>query len=431
MTISDGNKTMRLYLCCITSILLISLLFGSSVMGTGSTANTTSGSVNVTQGLEFISSGHLKEISALTSNKSLSDTISLLSAAKKDFEKAKTTFESIKTEDAAEKQEIQELILLPEYYIPKMDFIFGNNLGISYITDGLIAIQKGDYAAAKKNYTVSQSLFLELEKNRAEMEKKAIKNNQSVWDTVIPNHEKLTYIKTDLAASDKDWLNFSQAMSYLCDALIAQKSGDKTKAEKSLKSSVTLLKVLKDSPIVGMQASEWYGFLTNQSTKIDLNRLQLSQVNNNNLVFPIQMELLENVNTQIVTQLGGDDANLDDVQYQGSSPSTVNFIPASSMSSTANTYLSWSDNAVQAITPNLVTGIQYVVVVNRYTSSGVNQNSNPIQTQISSIQPVQTINRQTFLISGTLPVQTINPQFVSLPLSRILNSTNLVPLKFI
>jgi hypothetical protein len=55
-----------------------------------------------------------------------------------------------------------------------------------------------------------------------------------------------------------------------------------------------------------------------------------------------------------------------------SGQSTVSFVPqvTGGTTLTATTYLSWSDTAIQCITPSVVTGIQYVVVVNRYTSSG-------------------------------------------------------------
>jgi len=56
-----------------------------------------------------------------------------------------------------------------------------------------------------------------------------------------------------------------------------------------------------------------------------------------------------------------------------SSQSTVSFVPqvTGGTTLTATTYLSWSDTAIQCVTPSVVTGIQYVVVVNRYTSSGM------------------------------------------------------------
>jgi len=56
-----------------------------------------------------------------------------------------------------------------------------------------------------------------------------------------------------------------------------------------------------------------------------------------------------------------------------SGQSTVSFVPqvTGGTTLTATTYLSWSDTAIQCVTPSVVTGIQYVVVVNRYTSSGM------------------------------------------------------------
>ena len=55
-----------------------------------------------------------------------------------------------------------------------------------------------------------------------------------------------------------------------------------------------------------------------------------------------------------------------------SGQSTISFVPqvTGGTTLTATTYLSWSDTAIQCVTPSVVTGIQYVVVVNRYTSSG-------------------------------------------------------------
>jgi len=55
-----------------------------------------------------------------------------------------------------------------------------------------------------------------------------------------------------------------------------------------------------------------------------------------------------------------------------SGASTVSFVPqvTGGTTLTATTYLSWSDTAIQCVTPSVVTGIQYVVIVNRYTSSG-------------------------------------------------------------
>jgi|GEM_PF-1084888 len=55
-----------------------------------------------------------------------------------------------------------------------------------------------------------------------------------------------------------------------------------------------------------------------------------------------------------------------------SGQSTVSFVPqvTGGTTITATTYLTWSDTAITLITPSLITGVQYVVVVNRYTSSG-------------------------------------------------------------
>ncbi|MHC9543283.1 MAG: IPT/TIG domain-containing protein [Vulcanimicrobiota bacterium] len=53
--------------------------------------------------------------------------------------------------------------------------------------------------------------------------------------------------------------------------------------------------------------------------------------------------------------------------------STVSFVPqvTDSTTITSTTYLSWSNNFITCITPNVTTGVQYVIVVNRYTSSGM------------------------------------------------------------
>ncbi|GEM_PF-3438117 len=55
-----------------------------------------------------------------------------------------------------------------------------------------------------------------------------------------------------------------------------------------------------------------------------------------------------------------------------SGQSTVSFVPqvTGGTTITAATYLSWSDTVITLITPGITTGIQYVAVVNRYTSSG-------------------------------------------------------------
>ncbi|MHC9539739.1 MAG: C1 family peptidase [Vulcanimicrobiota bacterium] len=55
-----------------------------------------------------------------------------------------------------------------------------------------------------------------------------------------------------------------------------------------------------------------------------------------------------------------------------SGQSTVSFVPqvAGGTTITATTYLSWSDTIITLITPALTTGVQYVAVVNRYTSTG-------------------------------------------------------------
>lgn len=63
-----------------------------------------------------------------------------------------------------------------------------------------------------------------------------------------------------------------------------------------------------------------------------------------------------------------------------SGSSTVSFVPqvAGGTTLTATIYLSWTDTVITCVTPGVTTGVQYVVVVNRYTSSGtVSSSSTP------------------------------------------------------
>ncbi|MGV8124355.1 MAG: beta strand repeat-containing protein [Candidatus Xenobiia bacterium LiM19] len=82
-----------------------------------------------------------------------------------------------------------------------------------------------------------------------------------------------------------------------------------------------------------------------------------------------------------------------------SGSSSVSFVPqvTGGTTLTATVYLSWSDTAITCITPSLVTGIQYVVVVNRYTSSG---------TLYSSTTYVAGVNGTTGTAATTAPAVT-------------------------
>jgi len=101
-----------------------------------------------------------------------------------------------------------------------------------------------------------------------------------------------------------------------------------------------------------------------------------------------------------------------------SGQSSVSFVPqlAGGTILTSGTYLTWSDTGITLVTPSLVTGVQYVIVVNRYTSSGT----------ISSSTTAASANTTVGTAPTTAPVITSQSPATAVPGESVtLTGTNL------
>ena len=146
---------------------------------------------------------------------------------------------------------------MTDYYMVRMDLLSGEKEATWQFINGIAAMGKGDYPSAKVDFNSAKSSYTAMEQNRVAMESTAKKIDPQAWDIVIPKHENLTYIGKDLSQFIKDWTSLSQVGIHLSNAGIAKKQGNTNLMTSEIKNALTILNTLKDSPVVGKQASLW------------------------------------------------------------------------------------------------------------------------------------------------------------------------------
>lgn len=246
-----------LYLTLGIVLCLLLILVSHFTMAASPTSTIVPSKSSLSKGMEFLLEGYIKSITPLPSNMSVPEIKKSYNLAKSEIVLAKTSFEAASVTSANEKTARDQLVLICDYYIPRMDFLSGEKQAIREFVDGLLALESGDYSTAKSKFEGARSLYGSIEKNRVQMTDAAKKIDPAAWNIVIPRHENITYIEKDLHQFSKDWEALSQAAIHLSSAGSAKKQGNIKVAESEVKSGISILGSLKDSPFVGKQASVW------------------------------------------------------------------------------------------------------------------------------------------------------------------------------